>query len=117
MDYQVILDDLQRRMAGSRGVLLLDVAGEVVLESGNRDERLRLIGAYQGIALAGARKASERYSTGEIEYMLWRYEHGSVILRPLKDGYFLVMNLASDVLPAQALLLSAEAQERLNEAL
>ncbi len=117
MDYQVILDDLRQRIQGARGVLLLDVAGEVVLESGASDERLRLIGAYQGIALAGARKASERYSAGDIQYMLWRYDHGSIILRPLKDGYFFVMSLAPDAHPAQALQFSAEAQQRLNEEL
>jgi predicted regulator of Ras-like GTPase activity (Roadblock/LC7/MglB family) len=93
------------------------VAGEVVLESGGGDEQLRLIGAYQGIALAGARKAGERYSAGKIEYMLWRYDHGSVLLRPLKDGYFFVMSLAPEAHPAQALEVSAEAQRRLNEEL
>ena len=46
--------------------------------------------------------------------MVCRYAWGSVILRPLKDGYYLVLSLSSDASLAQAIRHSAVAQEDLD---
>jgi predicted regulator of Ras-like GTPase activity (Roadblock/LC7/MglB family) len=89
----------------------------VVEAGGERDERQRLIGAYQGIALARARELDGRYATGEIHHVLCRYSGGHVILRPLKDGYYLVVSLSPSANVGLGLFRSAESQERMNEAL
>ncbi len=80
-------------MPGARAALLLDVTGEVVAESGARDDRSRLVGAYQGIALGEAQRAAARYGGGYVQELVSRYEQGAVILQPLKDGYYLVFVL------------------------
>ena len=114
MPYQALLDTLVRSVDGAQSALLLDGNGELVVEAGDRDERHRLIGAYQGIALAQARQLEERYATGEIRHILWRYAGGHVILRPLRDGYYLLLSLSPDANVGQCLHRSAETQERLN---
>lgn len=114
MPYQTLLDRLVASVEGAQGAVLLDAMGEVVVESGARDYRHRLIGAYQGIALATAQKTTERYAIGEIHCILCRYSWATLILRPLKDGYYLVVSLEADAHVAHALYRSAQAQERIN---
>ena len=117
MPYQSLLDGLMRAVAGARGALLLDETGELVMASGSRDESEHLRGAYQGIALAALQRVAARYKMGAVEYVLCRYDQGHVILRPLREGYYLVFSLMPDADLARGLRHSAEAQLRLNEVL
>lgn len=81
------------------------------------DDRQRLIGIYQGIMLAAARRALRPLRAGDVQYVLTRYDGGTVILRPLRDGYYVVLSLrpGSDV--ALGLRRSATAQARMSEAM
>ena len=117
MPYQSILDGLTRPDSGVEAALLVDSEGEGVLHSGRVDSRHRLIGAYQGIALSAARRTGDRYPVGDIRYMLCRYEGAVVILRPLKDGYFLILAVGSSANLGKVLYQSEAAQVRMNEAL
>ena len=56
------------RSPASQAALLLDAQGEVVVEAGARDERHRLIGAYQGIGLAMAQRTTARHAAGRIDH-------------------------------------------------
>lgn len=96
MPYQGLLDDLMGSVAGAQGAVLLDAEGEVVVESGARDFRHRLIGAYQGIALATANRTLGTYTGEGIRYVLCRYAWGIVLIRPLKEGYYLILSLDPD---------------------
>jgi len=89
----------------------------VVAEAGAGDERHRLIAIYQGIVLSAARRALRHLVTGEIDYLVSRYDAGTVIVRPLRDGYYVVVSLrpGSDV--RSGLRRSATAQDRMNEAM
>lgn len=89
----------------------------MVAEAGARGDRHRLIGIYQGILLSAARRALRPAAAGEIDYVLSRYEEGTVILRPLRDEYYVVLSLrpGSDV--PSGLRRSAAAQARMNEAI
>lgn len=117
MPYKAVLEQLVRAVPGVQAALMLDSEGEVVVEAGAREERQRLIGAYQGIALATARRTTARYTTGALGYMLTRYTWGQVILRPLKDGYYMVMSLEPDAGAGVGLHHSELAQARLNQEL
>ena len=96
---------------------MLDSTGEVVAEAGTRDGRHRLVGVYQGIVLATARRALRPLRAGEIEYLLARYEAETLILRPLRDGYYVVFTLGPGADVPRGIRRSASAQERMNEAL
>jgi predicted regulator of Ras-like GTPase activity (Roadblock/LC7/MglB family) len=117
MPFRSILDGLVRSGRGVRGALMLDCEGERVLESGEAGYRHHLIGAYQGLALENARRTNDRYQAGSVECMVCRYTDGSIILRPLKDGYYLIVSLAADADVPRAVHLSEGAQQRMNEAL
>jgi predicted regulator of Ras-like GTPase activity (Roadblock/LC7/MglB family) len=117
LPYKGVLELLLGSVAGAQAALLLDEEGEVVVEAGARDERHRLIAAHHGIALAAVQRTSERYAAGEIRLVVCRYTWGSVILRPLKDGYYLVVSLGPEASVAKGLHHSGIAQGRLNDEL
>jgi predicted regulator of Ras-like GTPase activity (Roadblock/LC7/MglB family) len=114
MVYEALLNELCRSIGGAQGALLLDAGGEVVVGSEACDERLRLIGAYQGIVLSTALRTTGRYAGGAIDHLLARHASGTVIARPLKDGYYLVVALAPDAPVAMAQYRSAQIGARLN---
>ena len=117
MPYKAILEDLVRSVDRVEGALLLDPTGELVTASGGVGVRHQLIGAYQGIVLAHAQRLALRHALGDVRYLLWRHGGGSVIVRPLKDGYFLVVSLPPEGDVARGVHRSAVVQERLNEEL
>jgi hypothetical protein len=96
---------------------MLDATGEGVAEAGASDERHRLIGIYQGLALAAARRVLAGVPAGDIQYLLTRYEEHTLILRPLRDGYYMVVTLGPGADVARGVRRSATAQDRLNEAM
>jgi predicted regulator of Ras-like GTPase activity (Roadblock/LC7/MglB family) len=87
------------------------------MESGTRDDRLRLVGAYQGIALGEAQRAAARHGGGSVRELVSRYEQGYVILQPLKDGYYLVLVLGSGASVALSRHLLGPAQARMKREL
>ena len=114
MPYLVVLQRLLQAVAGAQAALLLDPQGEVVVETGVHDDRHRLIAAYHGIALAMVQRATERSDVGALHLIVCRYFWGAVILRPLKDGYYLIVSLAPAASLAAGVHYSAHAQQSLN---
>lgn len=114
MPYLAILERLLASVPGSLGALLLDQAGEVVVLAGLADMRHRLIGAYQAIALATARRTAERYSSGVLTEIVCRYDGGTLILRPLIDDYYLLLSLSPEASIACGLRFARQTQVELN---
>jgi predicted regulator of Ras-like GTPase activity (Roadblock/LC7/MglB family) len=110
LPYLRLLEDLIALVPGVKGALMLDALGEVVVEVGARDDQQRLIGAYQGIALATLQQATARHDLGRPEFLVCRYTAGSLILRPLKDGYYLLVSLAPDASLGRGIDFSRETQ-------
>jgi len=117
MVYQALLSELLLAVDGAYGALLLDASGEVVVEAGLGEDRHRLIGAYQGIALSTARKIVERYAMGGIGHIVCRYTWGGVIVWPLKEGYYLTLSLPPEASIPRILYSSLGTRQRLNDAL
>jgi hypothetical protein len=116
MPYQRLLDELIQSVRAD-AALLMDEEGEVAIQSGERHERHRLIGAYQGIGLSTARRTLARHDGSPIRYMLCRYAAAAIILRPLKDGYYLVVSFPADGRIAEGIHHSERIQEKLNREL
>jgi predicted regulator of Ras-like GTPase activity (Roadblock/LC7/MglB family) len=115
MPYRRILEALLAAVAGSRAALLLDAQGEVVVGAGELDERHRLIGAYQGIALGMASRTAARFEAGAVDTLAWRHEGGSVLLTTLRDGYYLVLSLGPQSVLALARRHAEDARAKLNQ--
>lgn len=113
----MILDELVRSVPGAEGALLLDSEGEVVVQAGAGDYRHRLIGAYQGIALAIARRIGTRHGVGALESLTCRYSGAALVLRPLKDGYYFVLAIAPGGGLADAVRQSESTRRRIDQEL
>lgn len=103
MLYVPVLQSLLASVEGAYAALLLDSEGEVVVEAGDKQWRHRLIGAYEGIALATLKQIVARHALGSLDYVVRRHAGGSVILRPLKDGYYLMVSLGPRARVAEAI--------------
>lgn len=114
MPYRRILETLLAHVRSARCALLLDAQGEVVVGAGHLDERQRLIGAYQGIALGMVSRATQRVDGGEVRTLVSRHEGGAVVLATLKDGYYLVLSLGPDAVTGAAVRHCEEARLLLN---
>ncbi len=104
-------------MPGAEGALLLDSEGEVVVQAGDGAFRHRLIGAYQGISLAVARRIGARHGTGAVDSLVCRYSKAALVLQPLKDGYYFVLALAPHGRLAEAVRRSESARRRIDQEL
>jgi predicted regulator of Ras-like GTPase activity (Roadblock/LC7/MglB family) len=113
--YKRILETLMAGVAGARAALLLDSQGELVVGAGDLGERERLIGAYSGITLGMALRSAERNRAGGIDHMIWRHDHGSVVICPLKDGYYVALFLGPEALVAAGVRRAREARAPLDE--
>jgi predicted regulator of Ras-like GTPase activity (Roadblock/LC7/MglB family) len=114
MPFKRLLEHLVDSVEGAQAALLLDSQGEVVVESGRQDHRHRLIGAYQGITLSRAEEAARRCDFGELHYLIHRYQGGSIVLQPLKDGYYLVLSLSPQALVAEGVRKTLKSRDQLN---
>ena len=81
------------------------------------DERHRLVGAYQGIALGEAQRACDRAGLGRVQQIVCRYQWGHVLVEPLKDGYYVVLLLGPQARPALGRFLLGPARAKMNQAL
>jgi predicted regulator of Ras-like GTPase activity (Roadblock/LC7/MglB family) len=115
--YQQLLERLLASVEGAEAAILLDSDGELVVQAGQRDERHRLIGAYQALTLAALQRIAERCDLGGVDYVVRRHEGGSVILRPLKDGYYLVLSLAAGIAVAPGVHFSSRILDDINQEL
>jgi predicted regulator of Ras-like GTPase activity (Roadblock/LC7/MglB family) len=115
--YERFLDKLLASVKGSQAALLMDSEGELVVQVGQREERHRLIGAYQGLALAQLYRVAEKCDAGAVHYVIRRHEGGNVLVRPLKDGYYLVLSMAGDAPTGPAVHFSGRLMSEINEEL
>jgi predicted regulator of Ras-like GTPase activity (Roadblock/LC7/MglB family) len=113
--YRRILEALLALVPGSRTALLLDAQGEVVVGAGELDERHRLIGAYQGIALGMAARTASRFGGGAVRTIVSRHERGAVMLATLREGYYLILSLGPRALVAVAQRHCDDACRKLDE--
>ena len=109
------LETLLAAVPGARAALLLDSQGELVVGAGDLGETERLIGAYSGITLGMALRSAERSSAGGIDHIVWRHDHGSIVICPIKDGYYIALFLGPEALVAAGVRRAREARTPLDE--
>jgi predicted regulator of Ras-like GTPase activity (Roadblock/LC7/MglB family) len=115
LPYRRILERLLARVAGGRAALLLDSQGELVVGAGDLGEKERLIGAYSGITLGMAQRSATRCRAGAIDHLVWRHDNGSVVICPLKDGYYVALFLGPEALVAAGIRCALETRPPLDE--
>ena len=94
-----MLTDLVDKTSGAVGAAFIDSYGEAVqcyASDAEEDEHIRLMGAYQGIALQTSRGIIDQLQAGTIDYCYTSYETVSFLIKALQQEYFLMMVLSPD---------------------
>lgn len=93
-----LLSDLVERVDGSIGAAFIDSYGEAVqcyAVQGDEDY-IKLMGAYQGIALQTSRGIVHQLEAGGIDYVFTAYENISFLIKALEHDYFLMLVLGPE---------------------
>jgi predicted regulator of Ras-like GTPase activity (Roadblock/LC7/MglB family) len=93
-----LLADLVQHVDGAVGAAFIDSNGEAVkcLSSSGDDDFVKLVGAYQGIALQTTRGIVSQLDSGKVDYFFSAYEHASFLVKALAHDYFLLLVLSPD---------------------
>jgi len=114
MPYQSILKTLLESVDGSVGVGFVDYDGETVQLAGQfEDFAHRVHLAYQGIFLESL-KSFHQQLLGVPLSLVCVYQNLTLVIKPLKSGYFLVLTLTHRKQLAKALRATEEAAAQLN---
>jgi predicted regulator of Ras-like GTPase activity (Roadblock/LC7/MglB family) len=92
--FRLILHELIATTTGALAALFLDYEGEtveLVCEHDLNDHDLRILGAYQGIFLAQLRALCAQIEAGEPRRFKVEFTETSVLLRDIRDGYYVVL--------------------------
>ena len=91
-----LLSQLVVGVDGALGAAFIDNYGEAVqaiAAPGGDEEHLRLMGAYQGIALQTSRNVMRQLEAGAIDYYLASYVNVTFLVKALEENYFLMLAL------------------------
>lgn len=114
MPYQSILTTLLERIEGAVGAGFVDYDGEVVQLIGPfEDFAHRVHLAYQGIFLEKLKSIHQRH-LGVPLSLVCVYQNLTLVIKPLRSGYFLVLTLAHRKQLAKALRAADDAAAHLN---
>ena len=89
-----ILDDLVSEENGIQAAIFLDGEGETIVQSGDYDVEVRLIGAWKEIQLDRIKDISKRLKFGEVHAVLFSLDQGKELVLPVVDEYCLVLLLS-----------------------
>jgi predicted regulator of Ras-like GTPase activity (Roadblock/LC7/MglB family) len=92
---QQILDELITSLAGSRAVVFLDGEGEMISQSGDYDDDLKLLGAWKEIHLDHIREIAARLGLGAVNAVLFSLEEGNELIVPVAEDYCLLLFLSN----------------------
>ncbi|HYE75156.1 MAG TPA: hypothetical protein VEF04_17575 [Blastocatellia bacterium] len=125
MNLKEPLADVVNRVPGAVGAILVDNDGEAVVlyAASNQvhtngytpEERIKLIAAYHTISLRDASQFSKQFGFGQINHLVHRYEAGTVVTKPLDDGYALLLVLESESYVGKGLLYLNQAGAVISE--
>ena len=93
-----LLSDLIQRVDGAVGAAFIDSYGEAVqcVATGGDEEYIKLMGAYQGLALQTSRGVVGQLEAGAMDYLYTSYENASFLIKALEQNYFLMLVLAPE---------------------
>ncbi len=110
-----ILDDLVAEGKEVRAAIFLDGEGETIVQSGERNFDVQLIGAWKEIQLDRIKDISKRLKFGEVRAVLFSLDQGKELVVPVVDEYCLVLLLSISADFRDALNRARSAIERLKK--
>lgn len=108
-----MLTALVNGVDGALGAAFIDNYGEAVqcFSADGDEEYIKLMGAYQGIALQTSKGVIEQLEAGSIDYYYASYENVAFLVKALKQDYFLLLALGPRANIGQGIFRVRQASE------
>lgn len=115
-DFQAVLDDLLRNVAGSRGAILADQEGMPIAQASlGAPLDLEAAGAGAGLLLRDTLAAATRLGQGEVGEVLLEAERLTVTMIPLKNACSLCLLLGPEAVLGRSLFEARKAAFALDQ--
>jgi predicted regulator of Ras-like GTPase activity (Roadblock/LC7/MglB family) len=114
--FTTLLTDLVDGIPGSLGAAFIDNYGETVqcFSADGDEEYIKLMGAYQGIALQTSKGVIAQLEAGSIDYYYASYENVAFLVKALEQDYFLLLALGPAANIGQGIFRVGRAAEAFN---
>ena len=114
-DFATVLQEMVERVPGAVGAIFADWEGESVSQFAFDlpDIEIQIVGAQWGVVWSALGQALTRAGMGSPDEMLIDAEHGSVLVRKVTEGYYVVLSLRRGTHLATALRELARSVESL----
>jgi predicted regulator of Ras-like GTPase activity (Roadblock/LC7/MglB family) len=117
-DFQAVLDELLRKVAGTRAAILLDQEGMPIAQASlGAGVDLEAAGAGAGLLLRETLAAAERLGQGAVGEVLLEAERLTVAMIPLKNACSLCLLLGPDAVVGRSLFEARKAALALDQSL
>ena len=104
MPFKAIMRNLVETIPGARGAIFVDWEGEAVDQYSVDDDvyQLKVMGAYKGVILNLINEAHKTVDGADIKTVIVRMDKYSIILAPVKDGYYVALVLQEGTIMSRA---------------
>jgi predicted regulator of Ras-like GTPase activity (Roadblock/LC7/MglB family) len=86
-----ILGDLITSVRGASAALFMDGDGEAIVQAGEAEKDIKLLGAWKEIHLDRIKEIAGRLGLGSIKAVLFSLEEGNELLAPVEPDYCLIL--------------------------
>ena len=86
-----ILGDLITSVRGASAALFVDGDGEAIVEAGDVEKDIRLLGAWKEIHLDRIKEITGRLGLGSVKAVLFSLDEGNELIAPVGSDYCLIL--------------------------
>ena len=108
MPFKAIMRNLVDSVPGARGAIFVDWEGEAVDQYSVVDDdvyELKVMGAHKGVILSQINEAQKTADNAEINMVIIRMDKYSIILAPVKEGYYVALEVKAGAIMSRATYL------------
>ena len=110
-----ILNDLIGAVKGASAAIFVDGDGEAIVQAGDSQRDIRLLGAWKEIHLDRIKAITTQLGLGSVQAVLFSLDEGNEVIAPVGTDYCLILFMSSYSDIRQALLEMMKTIERLKK--
>jgi predicted regulator of Ras-like GTPase activity (Roadblock/LC7/MglB family) len=104
-----ILIDLINTVKGASAAIFVDGDGEAIVQAGDSERDLRLLGAWKEIHLDRIKEITTQLGLGSVQAVFFALEEGNELIAPVGTDYCLILFMSSfsDIRQAMSEMMKA----------
>ena len=104
-----ILKDFITAVKGASAAIFVDGDGEAIVQAGETEKDLRLLGAWKELHLDRIKEITTQLGLGSVQAVLFSLDEGNELIAPVAQDYCLILFMSSysDIRQAMAEMMKA----------